>query len=199
MENGFGKYLEELRGKMSLREASKKSDVSHTYIRDLELGKKTDPSKETLLKLANAYGVRYDDLLYRSTKLDNLDIVNAEAQKYFLKEIEDVLEEMCIDNTFFDFLKDDIKKLEEKHNNILDIDEKLTPDWLKTLATNARYDSEFIYDLIKDLKEISKKFNLHKDIRALLSKKGVTYNGHQVTEQDKQLIRSYLDALFSNR
>ncbi|UJF34399.1 hypothetical protein [Paenibacillus hexagrammi] len=38
--NSFGKFLEQLRGKMSLRKAASKSGLSHAYIRDLELGKK---------------------------------------------------------------------------------------------------------------------------------------------------------------
>jgi transcriptional regulator with XRE-family HTH domain len=62
MENGFGDYLRELRGKMSLREAAEESGISHTYIRDLELGNKIDPSQDTLTKLARAYGITWGDL-----------------------------------------------------------------------------------------------------------------------------------------
>lgn len=60
--NEFGNYLQELRGKMSLRQASTLTGISHTYIRDLELGKKTDPSVDILTKLANAYRVPYGQL-----------------------------------------------------------------------------------------------------------------------------------------
>lgn len=60
--NEFGKHLEELRGKLSLREASERIGVSHTYIRDLELGKKKEPTRETLEKIAKAYNVPYFDL-----------------------------------------------------------------------------------------------------------------------------------------
>lgn len=90
MNKNFGSYLEELRGKMSLREAAKKSGISHTYIRDLELGKKTDPSKDTILKLANAYGVRYDDLVFKiyNTKLFEDVLLNRTENEDHSEEYE---------------------------------------------------------------------------------------------------------------
>lgn len=72
MENELGKHLENLRGRMSLRDASEKSGLSHTYIRDLELGKnrargKTiKPNPESLRRLAEAYGVSYQELMVKA-------------------------------------------------------------------------------------------------------------------------------------
>ena len=72
MPEDLGKFLENLRGKMSLREASKKSGLSHSYIRDLELGinRKTHapikPSVETLKRLSETYDYSYNDLLKRA-------------------------------------------------------------------------------------------------------------------------------------
>jgi transcriptional regulator with XRE-family HTH domain len=66
---GFGKFLESLRGKMSLREAAQKSGLSHAYIRDLELERnrstndKIKPSPETLKKLSEAYNISYTELM----------------------------------------------------------------------------------------------------------------------------------------
>jgi transcriptional regulator with XRE-family HTH domain len=70
--------LEDLRGKMSLREAAAKSGLSHTYIRDIELGmnrkSKTPikPSVETLKCLAEAYNYPYEDLLKKAGYLNDL-------------------------------------------------------------------------------------------------------------------------------
>ncbi|MFC0212342.1 helix-turn-helix domain-containing protein [Paenibacillus chartarius] len=71
MDN-FGKFLEGLRGRMSLREAAQKSGLSHAYIRDLELEKnrstndKIKPSPETLKKLSEAYNYSYTELMRRA-------------------------------------------------------------------------------------------------------------------------------------
>ncbi|MFH5185537.1 helix-turn-helix domain-containing protein [Paenibacillus sp. TAB 01] len=71
----FGKFLESLRGSMSLREAAKKSGLSHAYIRDLELernrstNEKITPSPDTLQKLSIAYGYSYTDLMVKAGHL----------------------------------------------------------------------------------------------------------------------------------
>lgn len=71
MDN-FGKFLEGLRGRMSLREAAQKSGLSHAYIRDLELEKnrstndKIKPSPETLKKLSEAYNYSYTELMRKA-------------------------------------------------------------------------------------------------------------------------------------
>ncbi|WP_245856084.1 helix-turn-helix domain-containing protein [Paenibacillus rigui] len=71
----FGKFLESLRGSMSLREAAKKSGLSHAYIRDLELernrstNEKITPSPDTLQKLSLAYDYSYTDLMIKAGHL----------------------------------------------------------------------------------------------------------------------------------
>lgn len=80
--NEFGEFLRELRGKLSLREASKKSGISHTYIRDLELGinRKTNapiiPSLETLKRLSDAYSYPFADLLAKSGIMGDVSTIS---------------------------------------------------------------------------------------------------------------------------
>ncbi|ALS20955.1 MULTISPECIES: helix-turn-helix domain-containing protein [Paenibacillus] len=75
----FGKFLEGLRGSMSLREAAKKSGLSHAYIRDLELERnrstndKITPSPDTLKKLSAAYGYSYTELMIKAGHLPGGD------------------------------------------------------------------------------------------------------------------------------
>jgi transcriptional regulator with XRE-family HTH domain len=76
VENELGTFLEGLRGKMSLRKAADKSGLSHTYIRDLELGvnrvTKT-PIKVTpdsLKKLSEAYNFPYAELMKKAGYLE---------------------------------------------------------------------------------------------------------------------------------
>jgi transcriptional regulator with XRE-family HTH domain len=95
MSKELGKFLEELRGKMSLREAAEKSGLSHTYIRDLELGenRKTKapirPSADTLIQLAKAYKHSSNDLLKRAGYIDDESIRKADIDP--LLEIKNYL------------------------------------------------------------------------------------------------------------
>ncbi|WP_409348111.1 helix-turn-helix domain-containing protein [Paenibacillus gyeongsangnamensis] len=81
--SNFGKFLESLRGSMSLREAARKSGLSHAYIRDLELERnrstndKITPSPDTLKKLSAAYGYPYTELMIKAGHLMSGDIVPA--------------------------------------------------------------------------------------------------------------------------
>lgn len=68
-EQTLGEELRKLRGKRSLREVSKTTGISHTYLRILEkgidprTGKRVHPSPDTLKTLARAYDVSYERLL----------------------------------------------------------------------------------------------------------------------------------------
>jgi transcriptional regulator with XRE-family HTH domain len=76
--NHFGKFLETLRGKLSLRKVASKSGLSHAYIRDLELGRNRTtndvikPSPDTLRKLSQAYQYPYTDLLIKAGYLEEV-------------------------------------------------------------------------------------------------------------------------------
>jgi|SRR5690625_2218374 len=65
----IGDLLKELRGKESLREASKRIGISHTYLDTIEKGfdkrsgKEINPSPDTLRLIAKAYNYPYIDLL----------------------------------------------------------------------------------------------------------------------------------------
>jgi transcriptional regulator with XRE-family HTH domain len=65
---------------MSLREASRKSGLSHAYIRDLELGRnrstneRITPSPDTLKKLSSAYGYSYTELMQKAGHLVGADV-----------------------------------------------------------------------------------------------------------------------------
>ncbi|TVY06690.1 helix-turn-helix domain-containing protein [Paenibacillus cremeus] len=83
----FGKFLENLRGVMSLREAARKSGLSHAYIRDLELERnrstndRITPSPDTLQKLSAAYGYPYTELMIKAGHLVSGDLHNAPTKQ----------------------------------------------------------------------------------------------------------------------
>lgn len=70
--NQLGELLKNLRGTRSLRSVAEKSGLSHTYIRDLELGvnRATNeilkPSPETLRRLAETYDYLYEELMEKA-------------------------------------------------------------------------------------------------------------------------------------
>ncbi|MCY9588648.1 XRE family transcriptional regulator [Paenibacillus chitinolyticus] len=84
----FGKYLKQLRGNMTLREAADRSGLSHTYISFLEKGERPGTKKpiqaspEVLKKLAMAYNHPYEDLLQRAGYLDEQLMMDYEGKIY---------------------------------------------------------------------------------------------------------------------
>ncbi|MBI0392578.1 helix-turn-helix domain-containing protein [Thermoactinomyces sp. CICC 24226] len=72
MHSELGILLKKLRGKRTLRDVSEKTGLSHTYIRDLELGirratgKPIKPSAHVLKKLADAYQYPFEELMRAS-------------------------------------------------------------------------------------------------------------------------------------
>lgn len=92
----FGKFLEGLRGSMSLREAAKKSGLSHAYIRDLELERnrstndKITPSPDTLKKLSAAYGYPYTELMIKAGHLLSSDVASQSNGNRLDMELEHV-------------------------------------------------------------------------------------------------------------
>lgn len=74
--NTLGVLLKELRGKESLRDASKRIGISHTYLDTLEKGvdKRSGsfvkPTPETLKMIAEAYDYDYEELMVKTGYLE---------------------------------------------------------------------------------------------------------------------------------
>jgi transcriptional regulator with XRE-family HTH domain len=101
MSNELGNFLEELRGKLSLREAAEKSGLSHTYIRDLELGinRKTKapirPSADTLKQLAEAYHYPVNELLKKAGYLEaEQHSLSDKDERDIVKRMEEIRKDM---------------------------------------------------------------------------------------------------------
>lgn len=128
----LGKYLEQMRKKMSLslREASERSGLSHSYIRDLELGynhatkSPIHPSTQALKQLANAYQCSYEELLKKAG---------------YITDIQDHI------------LGDDLKKLLEDPTVGLILDE------LKDSTQDMRREALAILRFVKQNRENNKK------------------------------------------
>lgn len=92
-EEQLNNILRQLRGKMSLREAAELSGLSHSYIRDLELGfnrstkSPVKPSPDTLMKLATAYNFSYWNLLQMS---GYLEMTEEQLMDYEVRRIDEL-------------------------------------------------------------------------------------------------------------
>ncbi|WP_078545554.1 helix-turn-helix domain-containing protein [Litchfieldia alkalitelluris] len=75
----FGEYLIELRGGKSLREVTKGTGISYTYLSTLEKGfdprtnKERKPTPGVLKKLSSFYQVSYEELLSKAGYLDQTE------------------------------------------------------------------------------------------------------------------------------
>jgi HTH-type transcriptional regulator, competence development regulator len=86
----FGQYVKEIRKTkgLSLREAAKRSGVSHPYLSQLENGKNDKPSLEIINKLAKGLGVNNGDLILAAGHVDDpFDFVE-QQHKLHLEQIK---------------------------------------------------------------------------------------------------------------
>ncbi|MGE7112095.1 helix-turn-helix domain-containing protein [Lysinibacillus sp. NPDC047702] len=89
----LGDLLRELRGKRSLREIADLTELSHTYISDVEKGyrrgtkKPLNPSPETLKRLAKAYDYPYEELMKAAGYVENTGYLNKNQESYHKVEV----------------------------------------------------------------------------------------------------------------
>ena len=95
----FGYYLRKLRkdAGLSLRQVKEQSGVSDTYLRDIELGRRFAPSRNTLDKLATLYNVPFEEI---SSKIIKQDREPNEVDSLTDEEVEVAYEAVCNDSRF---------------------------------------------------------------------------------------------------
>lgn len=85
--NTLGELLKELRGKESLRDASKRIGISHTYLDTVEKGfdkrsgKVVNPTPETLKLISKAYSYDYEKLMTLAGYLESDKIISSEQEE----------------------------------------------------------------------------------------------------------------------
>ncbi|MDT0655125.1 MULTISPECIES: helix-turn-helix domain-containing protein [Staphylococcus] len=92
--NGFGKKIRELRGKKSLREASKNIGISHTYLDSLEkgydfrTGKERKPTIEVINKISKYYNYDFFELAQLANVFVSLKDTPDEEKKDIIKKVK---------------------------------------------------------------------------------------------------------------
>jgi transcriptional regulator with XRE-family HTH domain len=86
-----GKRIKEIRlsKKLGLNETAKKAGISGSYLSNIEKGIKTNPSTETLQKIAEVLNVSVEDFFKEETAKPT----DIELNKKDKKEIEDILKQ----------------------------------------------------------------------------------------------------------
>lgn len=90
----IGNLLRELRGKESLREASKRIGISHTYLDTIEKGfdkrsgKEVNPSPDTLKLISTAYKHSYKDLLVLAGYIDEVNEDDEDRKNAIIEKIK---------------------------------------------------------------------------------------------------------------
>lgn len=95
----LGRLLKELRGNRTLREIAEVTELSHTYISDVEKGyrrgtkKPIHPSPDTLKRLAEAYNYPYEELMkvagYLETNEEDFQAFSNDPNlNHFFRDIE---------------------------------------------------------------------------------------------------------------
>lgn len=201
IQNSLGLFLRELRGKMPLREVALKSGLSHTYIRDLELGinRKTktpiNPTPETLKRLSEAYNYSYDTLMEKAGYVDENNSLSV-LDTFISKIIQELKQDRRTIEKYGDnpFLMDTKKMIEELSlKDKLDLLMAATDDLENfRVETNENGEKELIlgvdkkplYDL--DDNNFADKIDLH-------------YKGMQLDKSEKLEFLSIARAIFDAR
>lgn len=154
--NDFGKKIRELRGKESIRSASRNIGISHTYLDSLEkgidprTGKERKPTIEVIKKISKYYNYDLLELLNISgllTSLSDFDNVPREIQKSVIANM--------IENTSSKFEEEVRTNYKYLFNRKLDFDEiqylkhtfNFLIDEIKGSDKNGYYSTRFIVEL----------------------------------------------------
>ena len=84
----FGSELKRIRNNLGLtvREVAKRSDISHSYLSQVENGRRNPPKPETLIKIAKGLNVNSDDLMYLAGYVLDVNF-SAEKEKRILERL----------------------------------------------------------------------------------------------------------------
>lgn len=209
----FGAYLKELRilQNLSTHKLAELSGVSQSYISHVESGRKKNvPSPDILKKIAKPLDINPVILIEKAGHLSGLSDIEKErlSVNYDLQDqaqplIDRIFKTIAKGDEFIEQVQDNINDLESKYDKHLEIDEKITPSFLRNLVDNLDWDQEWVLLLIEDLYQITKnaireKTKIDYDLRwILLEGDQVSFNDYVLTNEDKDKVLGILNVLFN--
>jgi len=201
----FGAWLKALREEkgLTLSVLGELTGYSTSHLSQVETGKKKNmPSPEFLEKLAEPLGVNYSDLLHMA---GYEDLAKGVRLREATKDFQSLDNEEEITRRIMNIVNE-VKKRAHLYNDGVAFENLLRACSL-TINTEGIGSFETLKDKINSLSLETKhslyaelipwssKF-LRPELIYLLKSDDVTYNGHQLTDQDKRRILDMLKALF---
>lgn len=223
----FGRYLRELRSSkgLTLEELGKRVQLTKGHLSNMEHGKRGVPAADLLKKFSDALGVSYAELLLRVGHVDEA-FIKEQQDSYLFSIIIDSLEEVFEEiravkpgeyvDQYEQLLADALAELE--FSNRIDVDtlkNKLYDNQGNSLLGTQRH-ADRITDLLDTLVKIrseQRKQNLRDRLEKtkvapspklneltlyLEQKTDLAYNGHKLTELERQRIADMLQLMFPN-
>lgn len=228
-ENEFGTCIRSLRKErgLTLKELGKTTELSHPYLSQIETGNRPIPSPDILKRLADPLGVEYEDLLIKAGHIDAmasnskrmsyaasviintiLDITDSAKErdiniKPYIEHVQNFENQLEAGlhggNISISKLKKMLRELEGDGDSYKPLIGSYTEanqieGLLKAL------DEVLIDDVELEIRRISGRYL--KEVIHYFEQPDTTYNGHKLTDRDKQRILDMLKALFpdySNR
>jgi transcriptional regulator with XRE-family HTH domain len=206
----FGSEIRKIRKAkdLSLKEVGRRGGLSHSYISQIENGKRTNPTYSVIKKLSKGLGFSYLELLEIAGYFEGVSEEKKEQMKSRYEilevlddEIRNLLLEMSSDNNTFE--KEFVSGLLE----IIEDTDELDPNVVINSKNAVENVFQSIYDFdsaewkletIQELKRMLRNYKEKTDLNIILDRPNVIYKDHPLTEKEKQLVKVYLDALSKN-
>ncbi|MFP7255938.1 helix-turn-helix transcriptional regulator [Terribacillus goriensis] len=214
----FGKYIREVRKKkgMTSVELAVKSGISQSYLSQMENGKRGIPADQVLLGLSKGLGISYLALLQKAGR--NHDTIDIAIKKFLSILLSDhplsgkieedtfeVISRVCSENGV-NLDNIDVTPINGEHGSI---NEKKINNTTKAISNINNV--EIKHEILEGLQNVAKRYylwfsefdtsaeaNISIDLSKLLTNSNVAYKNQPLTDKDKQLLLSYLDALTNN-
>lgn len=186
--------------------------IDHTTISKWE-SNIYEPDSKSLSKLAEIFEVSTDYLL--GSPFFVVDYSKAYNPFDIDGSISHFIDLLFVEGSFSQNIQDEIFELIEEIKEINNLSEPFKidltkrelsiKDQLKNYLDEFTTDISIKYVLLDELKQIASKYHLWKndfyssntnsDLNALLSNSKLTFKGQELSQQQKKLIKAYLDAL----
>lgn len=223
----FGMFLRRTRklAGLTLKELERETGISYSYLSQLETGARSIPSPEILQKLAEPLSVGYVQLMQEAGYLakpsdplspliprNSLEFAFANIARGIDRILEDIVKNEPNDEprvrqfraTLRNVLHDDYASVNDLLAQLTDVEPD--GDMFPSFGTMDQHEHlELLLHLLQKVKdddyareEVTKKLIYSLEISHYLTEPDITYNGHRLTDQDKQRISDVLRALFPN-
>jgi len=217
----FGRFIRGIRKQRGLTtsELAKKSGISQSYISQIETGNRPIPTDEVLLKLSQALKIDYAEMLDKAGRKTSafdsqirsfVHLLIGDREKDFYYPIKNDFERRVGDL----FAKHEI--VTSKKVTLVSGPEPIDQFDIANQFADMILDNDnvhFKWDVLQELQDIAHEYHIRFnpayevgtkqprpiELTEIIENVSITYHGHTVTDQDKQLITAYLDALFRDR